>query len=73
VRLVGEGRYQADSWESEWRMVFKTEVLPKGSNVRFVVTSRTDEEPLALYEWYVKRGEAEGWVKDLKTPAVPTG
>jgi hypothetical protein len=66
VRLVGEGRYRADSWERERRVVFKTEVLPKGPNVRFVVTSRTDLEPLALYEWYVDRGEAEGWVKDLK-------
>jgi hypothetical protein len=66
VRLVGEGRYQAESWERERRVVFKTEILPKGPNVRFVVTSRTEEEPLALYEWYVDRGEAEGWVKDLK-------
>ena len=63
---MGEGRYRADSWERERRVVFKTEILRKGPNVRFVVTSRTEEEPLALYEWYVKRGEAEGWVKDLK-------
>jgi hypothetical protein len=47
-------------------VVFKTEIMAKGPNVRFVVTSRTDEEPLALYDWYVERGEAEGWVKDLK-------
>jgi Transposase DDE domain group 1 len=66
VRLVGEGRYRAESWDRERRVVFKTEVLPKGPNVRFVVTSRTEEEPLALYDWYVERGEAEGWVKDLK-------
>jgi hypothetical protein len=66
VRLVGEGHYQADSWEHERRVVFKTEVLAKGANVRFVITNRTEEEPLALYEWYVDRGKAEGWVKDLK-------
>jgi hypothetical protein len=66
VRLVGEGRYRADSWERERRVVFKTEILPKGPNVRFVVTSRTADAPLALYDWYVDRGEAEGWVKDLK-------
>jgi Transposase DDE domain group 1 len=70
VRLVGEGRYRADSWERERRVVFKTEILPKGPNVRFVVTSRADPEPLALYEWYVKRGEAEGWVKDLKNACL---
>ena len=42
VRLVGEGRYQADSWERERRVVVKTEILAKGPNVRFVVTSRAD-------------------------------
>jgi hypothetical protein len=65
VRLVGEGRYQADSWERERRVVCKTEILEKGPNLRFVVTSRADA-PLALYEWYVDRGEPEGWSKDFK-------
>jgi hypothetical protein len=65
VRLVGEGRYQADSWERERRVVVKTEILAKGPNVRFVVTSRADA-PRALYDWYVDRGEPEGWIKDLK-------
>lgn len=65
VRLVGEVTYQADSWEHERRVVVKTELLTKGPNVRFVVTSRPDP-PLALYDWYVDRGEAEGWIKDLK-------
>jgi Transposase DDE domain group 1 len=39
--------------------------LEKGTNTRFVVTIRTDE-PKELYDWYVKRGEAEGWIKDFK-------
>jgi hypothetical protein len=30
-----------------------------------VVTNRTDE-PLALYNWYVRRGEPELWIKDFK-------
>jgi hypothetical protein len=30
-----------------------------------VVTTRADE-PLALYNWYVRRGEPELWIKDLK-------
>ena len=38
---------------------------PKGPNTRFVVTTRADP-PLALYDWYVDRGEAENWIKDLK-------
>jgi hypothetical protein len=50
VRLVGEGRYRADSWERERRVVFKTQILPKGPNVRFVLTSRTADAPLALYD-----------------------
>ena len=66
VRLAGEGRYAADSWPHERRVVYKAEELPKGSNLRFVVTSRTDLDPLALYNWYVRRGEPELWIKDLK-------
>ena len=36
VRLVGETRYQAGSWDTARRVVFKAEVLPKGPNTRFV-------------------------------------
>jgi hypothetical protein len=49
VRLVGEGSYAADSWPHKRRIVYKAEELEKGSNLRFVVTSRTDLAPLALY------------------------
>jgi len=65
VRLVGETAYQADSWLHTRRVVMKAEVLAKGTNTRFVVTSRT-EEPLTVYDWYVDRGETENWIKDLK-------
>jgi hypothetical protein len=66
VRLAAEGRYAAESWPHKRRVVFKAEELAKGSNLRFVVTTRTDLEPLALYDWYVRRGEPELWIKDLK-------
>ena len=66
VRLVGEGQYAAESWAHERRVIYKAEELEKGSNLRFVVTSRTEADPLALYNWYVRRGEAEQWIKDLK-------
>ena len=66
VRLVGEGLYAAESWSRARRVVFKAEELAKGSNLRFVVTSRSDPQPLALYNGYVRRGEAEQWIKDLK-------
>lgn len=65
VRLVGEAPYQAGSWPHPRRVVFKAEVLAKGPNTRFVVTSRPDP-PLAVYDWYVDRGEAENWIKDYK-------
>ena len=65
VRLAGELTYQAGSWPHPRRVVFKAEALAKGPNTRFVVTTRADP-PLAVYDWYVDRGEAENWVKDLK-------
>ena len=65
VCLVGEAAYAAGSWPRERRVVFKAEALERGPNTRFVVTTRADD-PLALYDWYVDRGEPEGWVKDLK-------
>jgi hypothetical protein len=65
VRLVADTPYRAGSWDKSRRVVYKAEVLEKGTNTRFVVTSRPDE-PKKLYDWYVKRGEAEGWIKDFK-------
>ncbi len=65
VRLAGEASYRAATWPRARRVVFKAEVLAKGPNTRFVVTSRA-AEPAALYDWYVDRGEPEGWIKDFK-------
>lgn len=65
VRLAGEATYQAASWPRPRRVVFKAEVLAKGPNTRFVVTTRADQ-PLEVYDWYVDRGEAENWIKDFK-------
>jgi hypothetical protein len=65
VRLAGEAYYQAGSWSHPRRVVYKAEVLAKGPNTRFVLTTRTDP-PLALYDWYVDRGQAENWIKDYK-------
>jgi hypothetical protein len=65
ARLLGEAAYQAGSWPAARRVVIKAEVLAKGTNTRFVVTTRTDD-PAALYAWYADRGETENWIKDLK-------
>jgi Transposase DDE domain group 1 len=48
VRLFAEARYAAASWPQERRIIYQAEELDKGSNLRFVVTSRTDLTPLAL-------------------------
>jgi hypothetical protein len=66
ARLVADARYRARSWERERRVIYKAEAMEQGTNTRFVVTSKTDEPPRKLYDWYVKRGEAEGWIKDFK-------
>lgn len=69
VRLVGETVYQAGSWDQARRVVYKAETLDKGPNTRFVVTTRPDP-PEALYDWYVDRGEMEGWIKDYKRACI---
>jgi len=65
VRLTSETSYQARTWPTPRRVVYKAEALTKGPNTRFVVTSRTDP-PLTLYDWYVDRGQPENYLKDLK-------
>jgi hypothetical protein len=65
VRLMSEVSYQAGTWDRARRVVYKAETLEKGPNTRFVVTTRTDD-PTAVYDWYVDRGEPELWIKDLK-------
>jgi hypothetical protein len=69
VRLVAETTYQAGSWDRARRVVYKAKALDQGPNTRFVVTTRTDE-PAALYEFSVDRGEMEGWIKDYKRACI---
>lgn len=66
VRLVADAAYEAGSWGRPRRVVYKAEATEKGTNTRFVVTSRRGDGPKRLYDWYVGRGEAEGWIKDFK-------
>ena len=65
ARLFSEGLYRAQSWERERRVIYKAEAMERGTNTRFVVTTRT-EEPEKLYQWYVGRGESENWIKGFK-------
>jgi len=65
VRLFSEGLYQAGSWEHERRVIYKAEAMEKGTNTRFLVSTRSDD-PKALYGFYARRGESENWIKDFK-------
>jgi hypothetical protein len=65
VRLFGEDLYGAASWEHARRVVYKAEAMDKGTNRRFVLTTRHDE-PKELYEFYARRGQSENWIKDFK-------
>lgn len=66
VRLLSEKSYEAGSWAKKRRVVYKAEVLEKGTNTRFVVTNKPEEAPQALYDRYVERGETENRIKDYK-------
>jgi hypothetical protein len=65
ARLVGEVGYRAGSWMRYRRVIMKAEVMPQGINRRFVVTN-LDGDPKKLYDFYIQRGQAENWIKDLK-------
>src|SRR5215216_1391559 len=58
VRLVEETTYQAGSWPTLRRVVYKAEVLAQGPNTRFVVTTQVGP-PQTIYDTYVDRGQAE--------------
>ena len=74
VRLFGEFDYAARSWPQEYRVVLKAEVLaahdgrPARDNQRYVVTSLKNATPGVLYQYgYCPRGQAENWIKQVKT------
>lgn len=65
VRLVGEVGYRAGSWKRYRRVIMKAEAMSQGTNRRFVVTNLKGD-PKQLYHFYIQRGQAENWIKDLK-------
>jgi hypothetical protein len=66
VKLFREGLYQAGSWEHSRRVIYKAEAMEKGTNTRFLLTTRRSTDPKELYEFYARRGESENWIKDFK-------
>lgn len=74
VRMFGEFEYAAKSWAQAYRVVLKAEVLaahdgrPARDNQRYVVRSLRSHTPSALYQHvYCQRGQAENWIKQVKT------
>lgn len=68
VRLFDEFPYAARSWPKAWRVLLKAEVMALGENPRFVVTSLAGLDAGTLYEdIYCARGQAENFIKHLKT------
>jgi len=68
VKLFGEFRYQAGSWTSPRRVVFKAEHNALGPTVRFVATNLERAMPSFLYRTaYCGRGRMELFIKEHKT------
>lgn len=68
VRVYAEFPYAARSWSQPWRVVQKAEIMALGENPRFVVTSLQAPTPARAYEeLYCARGQAENWIKHLKS------
>lgn len=63
-RNFHEITYAAKTWDRERRVIVKAEVLPKGPNVRFVVTNLGDA-PETIYDVrYTARGDMENRIKE---------
>ena len=63
-RRFHEITYAAGTWDRKRRVIVKAEVLPKGPNVRFVVTNLA-EAPKTIYDdRYTARGDMENRIKE---------
>ena len=68
--LFGECCYQAKTWKSERRVIFKSEVVQAHEksprdNARYVVTN-LNYDPEKTWELYTQRGDSENRIKELK-------
>ena len=68
IRVFREFDYAAGTWVKEWRILLKAEVNEFAETPRFVVTSlRGDSAELLYEEIYCGRGQAENFIKHLKS------
>ncbi len=71
VRVYDEFPYAARTWSKPQRVVLKAEVIALGERPRFVVTSLQAPDPQRVYEeLYCARGQAENWIKQLKSDLI---
>lgn len=67
TRTYHDVDYRAGSWPQAFRTVMKAEVMDKGDNPRYVVTSLEEVAPELLYkEIYCARGQDENYIKAMK-------
>jgi len=68
AQVFGEFSYAAESWPHPRRVIVKAEVMSRGDNPRFVVTSVPADEldAEAVYDLYRQRGDPENRIKELK-------
>ncbi len=64
MRLLSSGSYQAGSWEHPRKVAYKG-----GTREGHQHPLCGDQPPRSAggaLDWYVRRGETEGWIKDFK-------
>jgi hypothetical protein len=67
TRSYHEVDYCAGSWPQAFRTILKAEVMDRGDNPRFVVTSLTLPSPECVYrDLYCARGQDENFIKMIK-------
>lgn len=64
VRLFGETKYAAKTWDKQRRVLIKSERLEQGLNTRFVVTNLAGDPQRIYDEIYVMRGDMENRIKE---------
>ena len=67
VKLFGEFSYQANSWKSSQRVIYKAEHNDKGANTRCIATNLKNNNRRMIYETiYCGRGAMELMIKEHK-------
>jgi hypothetical protein len=66
VKDLHAGRYAAQTWKHDRRLIIKAEHSARGSNPRFVVTNIEQIAPEMIYHAYCQRGRCENRIKDFK-------